>query len=64
MGPESPAAEAGLQPGDIIVEVDRRPVADVKALQHTIAQHTVDDTLLLLVDRGGTTVFFTMAMPS
>ena len=53
-----------LQPGDIIAEANQVPVADVAALQRIIAQNTGDSTLLLLVERGGTTVFLTLALPS
>jgi serine protease Do len=58
----SPAAEAGLQPGDIIVEVEQQQVADLVKLKNIIAKHVGGDTLLLLVDRGGNTVYLTLKM--
>ncbi|WP_319524480.1 DegQ family serine endoprotease [uncultured Desulfosarcina sp.] len=63
VAPGSPAEEAGLQPGDIIVEAERSPVADVASLKQIFDRHGADDTILLLVDRDGTTVFITMVLP-
>jgi len=51
--PGSPAEEAGLQPGDIIQEVNRKPAAD--AGQFTSAVHAAPadkDILLLVWSRG------------
>jgi len=52
--PGSPAEDAGLQPGDVIQEVNRKPAAD--AGQFTSAVHAAPadkDILLLVWSRGG-----------
>ncbi len=54
--PGSRAAEAGLQPGDVIVEADRKPVASGKALAD-IAKKVGDKPLLLRVMRDGGAAF-------
>ena len=56
----SPAAEAGLTPGDIIVEIDKKPVKDVKTLNDLLARVKEGETVLFLIDRGGTTIFVTL----
>jgi serine protease Do len=56
----SPAAEAGLTPGDIIVEIDKRPVKDIKTLNNLLAGIKEADTILFLIDRDGTTIFLTL----
>ena len=56
----SPAAEAGLTPGDIIVEIDKRPVKDIKTLNNLLAGIKEADTILFLIDRDGTTIFVTL----
>jgi serine protease Do len=48
----SPASLAGLEKGDVIVEVDRRPVADVSALEQAVAK-AKGQLLMRLVRRGG-----------
>ena len=54
--PAGPAAEAGLQPGDVIEEVNRRPVRTVAELQAAL-KGTGERPALLLVNRGGDSVF-------
>jgi serine protease Do len=49
--PGSPAAEAGIQQGDVIVEVDRHPVDSVDDLKEKIEKSEDKDHLLLLVQR-------------
>jgi serine protease Do len=56
----SPAAEAGLAAGDIIVEIDKQPVKDVKTLNSLLAGVQKGHTILFLIDRGGTTIFVTL----
>jgi serine protease Do len=56
----SPAAEAGLTPGDIIVEIEKRPVKDIKTLNNLLAGIKEADTILFLIDRDGTTIFLTL----
>jgi serine protease Do len=60
---ESPAATAGLRPGDIILEVDRFPISDKDGYQRTLNQVKRGQNLLLLVQRG-TGVFYTVLKPS
>jgi serine protease Do len=49
--PGSPAGEAGIQKGDIIVEVDRHPVNSVNEVKEKIDRSKDKDHLLLLVQR-------------
>jgi serine protease Do len=58
----SPAEEAGLSPGDIIVEIDKKPVKDVATFNRLLAGVKEGETLLFLVDRGGTTIFVTLTV--
>ena len=49
----SGAAEAGLKPTDIIVEVDSVKVAKIKELEEAISRHAANDTLNCKILRGG-----------
>jgi serine protease Do len=49
----SPAAEAGLQAGDVIVQADRRPISSVEDLREALDKRAKDQPLLLLVRRDG-----------
>ncbi|MDC4227561.1 MAG: PDZ domain-containing protein [Candidatus Manganitrophus sp.] len=63
VAPGSSAEEAGLRPGDIIVEVNRKPLRNVSDYEKVISKMKKDQTVLLLVDRGGRT-FFMAVRPS
>jgi serine protease Do len=54
--PLSPAAAAGIQQGDVIQEVNRKPVRNVEQYDQALAG-SAGQTILLLVNRGGTTHF-------
>jgi serine protease Do len=56
----SPAEEAGMAAGDIIVEIDKKPVGDIEALNNLLTGVEEGDTILFLIDRGGTTIFVTL----
>ena len=53
----SPAENAGIQKGDVIHEVDRKPVKDVRGLMDQIAKAKDKESILLLVQRGGNRLF-------
>jgi serine protease Do len=57
VNPSSRAADAGLQPGDVIQEVNRQPVTSVKDYNQAVYASKKDDPVLLLVDRDGDTMF-------
>ena len=62
--PGSPAAEKGLQPGDVIVEANRKQVSDPKAVANAVreaAEHG-DHTILLLVQREGQNRFVAIGL--
>lgn len=52
-----PADEAGLRPGDVILEVNREEIASLGDWEDALAQVRPGDTVLLLIDRGGRTYF-------
>lgn len=56
VAPDSPAAEAGLRRGDVIVEINRRPIEDTRAYTKTLEENA-DETILLLVARGENTLY-------
>jgi len=49
---DSNAAEAGLRPGDVILEIDRQPVRDAESAV-TLSEKTKSDRLLLRIWRAG-----------
>jgi putative serine protease PepD len=49
----SPAAQAGLRSGDVIVSLDGRPVRDPSALAAAVAAHEPGDTVALGYRRNG-----------
>jgi serine protease Do len=57
---ESEAYDAGIEPGDIILEVDQIPVKDLTAFNKKVDEYGTGQTVLLLVDRGGSTLFVTL----
>jgi serine protease Do len=55
---EGSAAEAsGVMVGDVIVEVNRRPIHDLGTYQQTVTQIHSHDPALLLIDRQGTILY-------
>jgi serine protease Do len=56
----SAAEQAGLTAGDIIVEIDKKPVKDEVTFNRLLAGLKEGETLLFLIDRGGTTLFATL----
>ena len=53
VAPGSPAATAGLQPGDVITGVDGQPLDSESALAEALNKHTPGDSVTLRVVRGG-----------
>jgi serine protease Do len=57
VNPASRAADAGLQPGDVIQQVNHLPVSNVKEYSQAVGASKQDDSVLLLVNRSGNTIF-------
>lgn len=57
--PSGPAADAGVQRGDVIDQVDQQPVRSVVDLRRAI-ERAEKRPLLLLVNHRGTTIFVTV----
>ena len=55
--PSSPKAESGLRKGDVIQEVNHQPVRNVAEFEQAMRKSGNGDGALLLVNRGGTTLF-------
>ena len=58
----SPADEAGIQEGDLIKEVNRKPVKDLKTYQHLINSIKKGGNVLLRVKRGGMNLFVSLRL--
>ena len=57
VNPASRAAEAGLQSGDVIQEVNHRAVTNVNDLRQAVGVNAKNSPVLLLVNREGSTLF-------
>ena len=53
----SPAADAGIRTGDVIQEVNRKPVKDVENFRQQIEQAKSQNNILLLIQRGQNSLF-------
>jgi serine protease Do len=50
--PDSPAARAGLEPGDVIEQIDQKTIDSFGTLQREIREHAPGDRVRLQVRRG------------
>ncbi len=58
--PGTPAAKAGLQPGDVIVEFAGKPVSQPNELQNIVERARIDGRQPLVVVRGGRRITLTV----
>jgi serine protease Do len=54
---DSPASNAGIRSGDVILEVDRQPVKDPAGLRRAIDKHAKGTPLLVLLQRDNAVLF-------
>jgi putative serine protease PepD len=54
--PGSPAAAAGLQPGDLITAIDGKPISSTEQFIETVDTYSPGDKLTMTVQRGGKTL--------
>ena len=62
--PGSPADQVGIEPADVIREINQRPVGNVKEFERATRQGRRGDRILLLVQRGDNAVFFAVKRKS
>lgn len=53
----SPAAEAGLRPGDVVKEVNRQDIRNLDDYNQTLEKAKQEGSLLLVIKRGGSTLY-------
>ncbi len=53
----SPAANAGLRPGDVITEINRAPVKSVEDVKQAMDKRAKDKPALFLVHRSGASIY-------
>ena len=58
----SPAADAGLLAGDVVVEFDGNPVADIYAYTYALQDKNEGDTVVIVVERDGERVTVTAVL--
>ena len=58
---EKNAASGALMQGDVIQEINRKKVADVKSYKDIVARIKKDESVLLLIFRGGSSLFVTLS---
>ncbi len=59
ISPDSPAQQA-LQPGDVILEVDRKAIRSIDEYDRVVSRIGPHDNVLLLLYRNGTTIYITI----
>lgn len=58
--PDTPAERAGVRPGDVILEINRKPVRSVSDFDKLAGQLGSKTPALLLITRGNATVFISV----
>jgi serine protease Do len=61
--PSSPAEAAGVQRGDVIVEIDKKPVKSMEDFEKLAAQ-SAGKQVLMRVQREGSALYIAMAPPT
>jgi len=59
----SPAEDAGLARGDVVLEINREPVQDLNGYRKRVADARPGDTLLFLIYRRGGSLFIPVEVP-
>ena len=60
IAPNSPAERAGLQPGDVILELNRSPIRSVPDFEQLVKRLDAQDSVLVLLQRGRGSIFITI----
>ncbi len=60
----SPAEDAGLRPGDIILEIDKKGITDLKQYAQAVSNAKPGSTILILVKRADTTIYAALRVES
>jgi serine protease Do len=58
--PDGPAAEAGIRRGDVLLEVNRRPIRNARQYEKALRGAGKDKSILFLVRRGDSTIFLAL----
>ncbi|MEO5332610.1 MAG: DegQ family serine endoprotease [Magnetococcus sp. YQC-5] len=59
-----PAEQAGIQTGDVIQEINRKPIKNMNDFRSITAKLEPGQTLLLLLQRGGDPLFMALQIPT
>ena len=62
--PGSPAEDAGLRRGDVILEVNRQAVEDADGYRKALRESEKGKNVLFLVRRGDNTIFLALKPPA
>ena len=58
--PGSTADEMGVREGDIVLEVNRKPISSIKSYERAVSGLSKDQAVLLLLKRKGQTIYLTL----
>ncbi|HKW91765.1 MAG TPA: DegQ family serine endoprotease [Methylomirabilota bacterium] len=57
----SPAADAGIRPGDVIAEVDHQPIRDMSDMKRALDKHAKGAPLVMRLNRDGNNLYVSVA---